>query len=109
MRDDKRRAEARKRAEGYAPKPLSSVFMYGVVGTCLAGLAWAAFTNFYELDPFAYPLWLGVALLLAFGASMVLRDVRGRRHVVAHRREYAKSEPALHRLRAGRRKAGGRN
>ena len=31
MKDDKRRVEARTRAEGYAPKPLSSVFMYGVV------------------------------------------------------------------------------
>jgi hypothetical protein len=57
MRDDKRRAEARKRAEGYAPKPLSSVFMYGFVGACLAGLAWVAFTNVYDLDPFAYVAW----------------------------------------------------
>jgi hypothetical protein len=107
MKDKKRRVEARKRAEGYAPKPLSSVFMYGVVGACLAGLAWAAFTNFYDLDPFAYPLWLGVALLLAFGGSMILRDARGRRHVVAHRREYAKTEPGIHRSRKNRR-AGGR-
>ena len=34
----------------------SRLYMYVVVGACLAGLAWAAFTNFYDLDPFAYPL-----------------------------------------------------
>lgn len=108
MKDKKRRVEARKRAERYAPRPHSSVFMYGIVGVCIAGLAWAAFANFYDLDLFADPLWLGVALLLAFGGSMVLRDVRSRRHSAAHRREYAKTEPGLVRARKGRGKSGER-
>lgn len=102
MKDKKRRVEARNRAETYAPRPLSSVFMYGIVGVCVAGLAWAAFANFYDLDPFADPLWLGVALLLAFGGSMVLRDVRGRRHSAAHRREYEKTDPGAIRARKSR-------
>jgi hypothetical protein len=105
MKDGKRRVEARKRAEGYAPRPLSSVFMYGIVGACLAGLAWAAFTGFYGLDPFAHPLWLAAALLLAFAGALMLRIVRDRRHHAAHRREYARTDPRMIRKRKDARRA----
>lgn len=91
LKDRKRRNEARKRAEKYAPRPLSSFLMYGIVGVGLAILALLAFARFYELDPFAYPLWVAAAMLLVFIGSIVLRLVRSRRHAAAHRREYDKA------------------
>jgi hypothetical protein len=108
MKDRKRRIEARKRAEDYAPQPLTSLFMYGVVGACLAGLAWAAFANFYDLNPFAEPFWLAAALILAFGGAMALRVARGRRHNAAHRHEYDKMDPGAMQERKLKRKASDR-
>lgn len=93
MKDKQRRSEAQERAESYAPRPVSSMLMYGIVGVCLAGLAWAAFSAFYDVDPFAHPLWLAVAFPLVFVAAIALRLVRSRRHASAHRSEYDKGAP----------------
>jgi len=92
MKDKKRRKEAQERAENYAPRPDTSVLMYGVVGVCLAGVAWAAFTRFYDLEFFAYPVWMAVVFLLVFAGSIALRMLRSRRHASAHRREYDKGK-----------------
>lgn len=90
MKDRKRRDEAQERAESYAPRPVTSVLMYGVVGVCLAGLAWAAFSRFYDLEFFSHPAWMALLFLLVFAGSIALRLLRSRRHASAHRREYDK-------------------
>lgn len=92
MKDRKRREEAQERAEHYAPRPVTSKLMYGVVGVCLAGLAWAAFTRFYDLEFFAYPVSMVVVFLLVFAGSIALRLLRSRRHASAHQREYDKDK-----------------
>ena len=92
MNDSNRREEARKRAEDYAPRPVSSALMYGFVGVCLAGLGWAAFSRFYDLDPFGRPLWMGFVFLLVFAGSIALRFVRKRRHSRAYHQEYDKRQ-----------------
>lgn len=92
MKDKQRRNRARKRAETYAPRPVSSLLMYGIVGVGLAGLAWAAFSRFYDLDPFAHPIWITSSLIAAFAGAVVLWLVRSRRHTAAHRREYDKGD-----------------
>ncbi len=91
MRDEKRRNKARIVAEAYAPRPVSSPFMYGIVGVSLAVLALAVLAGFYDFDPFAYPIPALAGLLAAFGGSLVLRWLRSRQHDVAHRREYNKT------------------
>lgn len=93
MEDKQRKKEARERAESYAPRPVSSALMYGVVGACLAGLAWVAFSAFYDVDPFAHPLWISTVFLFVFAGSIALRLVRSRRHASAHQREYDKGPP----------------
>jgi cytochrome bd-type quinol oxidase subunit 2 len=93
MKDRKRREEAQERAEDYAPRPVSSMLMYGVVGVCLAGLAWAAFSRFYDLEFFAHPVWMAFVFLLVFVGSIALRLLRSRRHASAHRHEYDKGAP----------------
>lgn len=93
MKDRKRKKEAQERAENYAPRPVSSVLMYGIVGASLAGLIWIAFSRFYDIDPLAYPLWMAIVLALVFVGSMALRLLRSRRHSKAHRREYDKGAP----------------
>ena len=90
MKDEKRRGVARGLAEEYAPRPISSYPMYGIVGASLAGLGLYAFAVFYDVDLVAYPVWIVVALLATFFASIVLRMVRSRRHRAAHRHEYDK-------------------
>lgn len=90
MRDKQRKNDARRRAESYAPRPASSVLMYGIVGVGLAALAWVAFSRFYGLEPFAHPLWMAIAFLVVFIGSIALRLVRSRRHESAHRQEYEK-------------------
>lgn len=93
MKDRKCKDEARERAERYAPRPVTSVLMYGVVGVCLAGLSWVAFSRFYDLELFAHPGWMAFTFLLVFAGSIVLRLRRSRRHSRAHRREYDKGAP----------------
>ena len=93
MKDRKRREEARERAENYAPRPVTSVLMYGVVGVCLAGVAWLAFSRFYDLELFAHPGWMALIFLLVFVGSIALRLLRSRRHASAHRHEYDKGAP----------------
>jgi hypothetical protein len=88
MKDEKRRGIARRRAEEYAPRPVSSYLMYGIVGASLAGLGLYAFAVFYDIDLIVYPGWIAGALLLAFLGSIVLRIIRSRRHSDAHRHEY---------------------
>jgi len=90
MKDEKRRSVARRVAEEYAPRPISSYLMYGIVGACLAGLGLYAFAVFYDVDLIDYPAWIALALLLAFIGSIALRMVRSRRHAAAHRHEYDK-------------------
>jgi uncharacterized membrane protein len=91
LKNLRRRDEARERAEEYAPRPVDSSLAYGVVGVCLAGIGIFIFSDFYNLDPFAYPLLVASALLLVFGGSLVLRIIRDRRHKSAHRNEYEKA------------------
>jgi hypothetical protein len=93
MKDRKRRKEAQARAEDYAPRPVTSLLMYGVVGVCLAGLVWAAVSRFYDFDAFAHPVWAAVVFLMVFVGSIALRLLRSRRHASAHRREYDKGAP----------------
>jgi hypothetical protein len=90
MKDEKRKRDARERAELYAPRPVSSVLMYGVVGVATAGLALVSFARFYDLEALAHPVWVAVALLSVFVASMGLWYVRNRRHRTAYRHEYDK-------------------
>jgi hypothetical protein len=92
MKDRKRRKEARDRAEEYAPRPVASILMYGVVGVCLAGLAWAAFSRFYDLESLAHPAWMAGVFVLVFVGSIGLRLLRSRRHASAHRSEYDKGK-----------------
>jgi hypothetical protein len=93
MKDKKRRGDARRLAEEYAPRPISSYLMYGIVGVSLAGLGLYAFANFYDVDPLAYPLWIALSLVAVFAGSIGLRMARTRRHEAAHRREYNKLGP----------------
>ena len=93
MKDDKRRGAARKLAEGYAPRPISSLLMYGIVGSSAAGIGLVAVASFYDVDPLAHPLWVAAILLTVFVGSMVFRMIRSRRHAAAHRHEYRKTEP----------------
>jgi hypothetical protein len=66
--------------------------MYGVVGLVLAGLAVVTFGRFYDVDALAYPVWIAAVLLTSFVASILLRMFRSRRHAVAHRQEYKKTQ-----------------
>ena len=91
MKDQKRRVASRIRAEEYAPRPQSSVLMYGAVGVILGCLALVAFARFYDVSPRGYPLWIAAVLLAVFAWSIALRMCRSRRHSVAHRREYDKA------------------
>jgi NhaP-type Na+/H+ or K+/H+ antiporter len=93
MKDKQRRSEARERAESYAPRPVSSVLMYGIVGVCLAGIVWVGFSRFYDIDPLAYPLRMAIVFFLVFVGAIALRVLRSRRHASAHRREYDKGDP----------------
>jgi hypothetical protein len=91
MQDEKRRDEAQVAAEVYAPRPVSSPLMYGIVGASLAALVVAAFAGFYDLDPLAYPFSVLSGVVVAFIGALVLRRVRLRQHDFAHRREYNKT------------------
>lgn len=93
MKEKQRRSEARDRAEAYAPRPVSSVLMYGIVGVCLAALAWVGFSRFYDIDPAAHPLWMAIVFLLVFVGAIALRLLRSRRNTSAQRREYDKGAP----------------
>jgi hypothetical protein len=92
MKDQKRNDASRTRAEVYAPRPRSSWLMYGVVGVVLGGLALVALGRFYSVSPLAHPVWIAVVLLAVFVGSIALRIVRSRRHAIAHRREYDKTQ-----------------
>ena len=92
MKDQKRRVASRIRAEEYAPRPQSSVLMYGAVGVVLGCLALVAFARFYDVSPLGYPIWIAAVLLAVFAGSIALRMFRSRRHSVAHRREYDKAQ-----------------
>lgn len=93
MKDPARKDASRRRAETYAPRPQSSLLMYGLVGVLLAGLVLIAFSRFYDVAPLAHPVWIGAVLLVVFAGSIVLRVIRSRRHAAAHRREYDKARP----------------
>jgi hypothetical protein len=73
MKNRKRRDEARHAAERIAPGPQSSFLMHGIVGTGLAILAIVAVGRFYNVDPFAVPVWAGAIVLIALVWSVLLR------------------------------------
>ena len=89
MSDRIRQSNARSAAEQIAPRPTGSVMTYGLVGIALAGLAMAAFGQFYTVDILAYPL-LAIGLMsFACVSGIGLRKARQIRHHNAYKVEYA--------------------
>ena len=92
MKEMKRRDEAEKAAELYAPKPQSTILIYGLVSICICGLALIAFGRFYSVDVLQYPLAVARVFIAIFVAGMVLHRSRSGRHTRAHRAEYQNTE-----------------
>lgn len=90
MRQNKRQAEAREAANGYAPKPNGSSILYGLIAVTLMGMAIIIVSIFYQADMGAFPISIGIVLALAFVGGVVLRRRRRRQHSVAYAEEYAR-------------------
>lgn len=91
MKDQRRKDEARVRAQAYAPVPTDSRLLYGVVSASLLLVLVLIVGGFYAVDPLRYPLALTGLMALAFGLGLIVRRVRLRRHRHAHRMEYDKA------------------
>lgn len=85
---DKRLKQARAAANRYAPRPKSSLLMYGVVAIVLLALAFWMIDSFYKLDLLRFPVLLTIALIVSFVGGMLIRQMRMRRHLVAFDDEF---------------------
>ncbi len=90
--DEVRKENATEMAEGYAPKPIDSSVMYGLVGIGIAGLALFAFNRFYGFDFSLHPFLALLIIAAVCVGALVLRALRTRRHGRAWKTEYDKTE-----------------
>lgn len=88
MVDKKRETNARAAANKYAPKPLGSSLVYGLIAVTLVGLAMIIFSIFYGANIAAFPAVLWIILAGAFVAGVILRRRRRHLHGIAYAQEY---------------------
>lgn len=80
MLERQRETNARAAANNYAPRPVGSSLLYGLIAVTLVGLAMMIVSIFYGADIAAFPTFTGVTLAGAFIAGVILR--RRRRHLL---------------------------
>jgi hypothetical protein len=95
LKDDLRRRAARKIAQGYAPRPESSLAMYVVIGNVLSILTLVLFGQFYDIDIISHPAWYAPFIIFSTLLAVFLWVIRRRRHNKAHRTEYDRTDPAF--------------
>lgn len=83
--------KAREAAEAYAPKPVGSSIMYGLIAVVSVGLALISFEMFYNANIFAYPLIIVLLLSVTFLLGIMLRKRRKRVHAAALQAEMDKN------------------
>lgn len=65
--------------------------MYAAVGIMLAGPVVFMFSGFYKIEFYDHPILATIAVVFACAGALILRAVRKRRHIKAHRAEYDKA------------------
>lgn len=75
-------------ANSYAPKPVGSSLLYGLIAVTLVGLAMIILSIFYGANIAAFPAIIGIILAGAFTAGVMLRRRRRRLHGLAYAHEY---------------------
>lgn len=88
MLEGQREASARAAANSYAPKPVGSSLLYGLIAVTLVGLAMIIFSIFYGTNIAAFPIIIGIILAGAFVAGVILRRRRRHLHGLAYTQEY---------------------
>lgn len=79
---------ARRRAERYAPAPVDTRLMYGVVAASMMLVATIAAAAFYGLELEAHLSAVAALASAAFIGGLLVRIVQVSRHRRAHRFEY---------------------
>lgn len=92
MADKQRETQARAAANNYAPKPVGSSLLYGLIAVTLVGLAMIIFSIFYGANIAAFPVVIGIILAAAFIAGVILRRRRRHIHGLAYTREYGRHD-----------------
>lgn len=92
MLERQREANARVAANSYAPKPVGSSLLYGLIAVTLVGLAMIIFSIFYGANITAFPVIIGIILACAFTAGVMLRRRRRHLHGLAYTHEYDRQE-----------------
>lgn len=83
-----RQANARAAANSYAPEPVGSSLLYGLIAVTLVSLAMMIFSIFYGANIAAFPIVIGIILACAFVAGAILRRRRRHLHGLAYTQEY---------------------
>jgi hypothetical protein len=91
MKNARLREAARRLAQGYAPVPTDSYFIYALLGASLVFIALAAANRLYQFDSLAHPEITGPLTALGAVAGLSWRIVQMRRHRTAHQAEYDKA------------------
>jgi hypothetical protein len=88
MKDLRRKETARRIAEAYAPAPVDTRLMYGVVAAALMLVATIAAGAFYAVDLAQHVVTVALLTLGAFAAGLANRHLQASRHHRAHRSAY---------------------
>lgn len=92
MAAKQRETNARAVANSYAPKPVGSSLLYGMIAASLAGLAMMTFSIFYDADITTFPSVIGIIFGGAFIAGVILRRRRRHLHGLAYAHEYNRQD-----------------
>ena len=92
MLQRQRETKARDAANNYAPKPVGSSLLYGMIAVTLAGLVMMIFSSFYRANITSYPVIIGIILASAFISGVILRRRRRHLHGLAYAHEYARDK-----------------
>lgn len=87
---DKRSNDSRSAAELYAPMPVGSSILYGLIAVVILGMVLWSVGLFYGLNFLAHPALLIGTGAAAFVCGVLLRKLRKSRHNDAYRHEYQK-------------------
>ena len=93
MKTTSRWEAARERAESYAPRPKDTGRRYGVLSVGVLLIALAAFSAFYGVNLWSWPLPVAALAGMAFAAGLLIWWVQMRRHLSAHRFEFGNINP----------------
>lgn len=94
MPKTERGKRARKAANVYAPVPVDSPLMYGLVAIVLSSLAMWVVVKFYGFDLTTHPVLIALGFVIIFIGAVLLRRRRMRHHNLAFDEEYKRDKAA---------------